>query len=191
MKTLVKKTLAAVAALTLGTQAFAVSGDTTVNINFPNIVILHYVSDVTFDIPLGALDDSIDEGISGSLSIISGLNISGTTGMTVAVDAAGGYSGTIIDAWAVRALTGAGGVDVSIGITKATAEDATNVSKVTILDATVTDGTTTGGLINFPSPGMGASKAVYGNVMFNMNFEEVILAGSHDGAKYTVTAVEH
>ena len=193
MNKLVKKTLAAVAALTLGTQAFAASGPTTVNINFPNVIILHYINDVTFDVPDTAFvtgaDFDINEGSGGTLSTYFAPNISGNAGITITIDTAlDTYTGTINNAWAVRALS-ATGVQVSIAITDPDAINGLNSTASLIGIPTVTDGTTTGQLITFASPGMSSGTAVKGSVMLNMDFTGVTLPGTHTGAKYTITAV--
>jgi len=189
MNNLLKKSLSVIAALTLSTQLYAATGQTSVSFNFPNIVILHYVSSVNFDIPATAFgSNSIDEGTGGTLNTFVSPNISGNSnvGMTIA-QALTGYTGTINNAWAVRALAGAGGVNVSVAINTADALNGT--SKVTIANAIVSDGTNTGATINFASPGLSSANAVYGSVGFDIDFTNTTLAGLHTGAQYTVTAV--
>ena len=194
MKKLLKNGLLSIAALTaLGTQTFAASGQTDVTFNLPNIVILHYISDVTFDVPASAFGStSIDEGSGGTLNTFTSPDtIEGDANVQITIGTApNAYKGVINNAWAVRALTGAGGVDVSITIDTADATDAGGSgSKVTISNPEVSDGTSTAQQINFSSPGLSASNAVYGKVLFDIDFSNVTVSGSHTGAQYTVTAV--
>lgn len=192
MKQFIKKSLVAAAAVAgLGTGAFGAQGQTDVSFNFPNIVILHYVSDVTFDVPAAAFgNDAIDQGSGGTLNNFTSPTISGNANVGVTISQAlNGYKGTIQNAWAVRGLVGSGGIDVSITIDTADATKLT--SKVTISNAIVADGTQSGTLINFASPGLSASNAHYGDVKFDIDFSNVTLPGTHSGAQYTVTAVAH
>ena len=193
MNTLAKKTLAAVAALTLGTQAFAASGPTAVKINFPHVVILHYISDVTFNVPDTAFGDSsgnleIVGGSAITLSTYSAGDISGDAGITVALTTElDAYTGTINNAWAVRALA-VNDIEVSITVTGATA--ANGASSATITDASVSRGTTFTPTVQFAAPGMSQGLAVKGHVQLNMDFSAVTVPGDHIGAEYTVRAVE-
>ena len=193
MNTLVKKSLVAVAALTLATQAFAASGSTAVKINFPHVVILHYISDVEFIVPDTAFGDS-----SGNLDIVGGSgivlstysagDISGDAGITISMDTdLDTYTGTINDAWAVRALA-VNNIQVSIAVTSATAVN--GVSSATITDAFVSTGTAFTPTVQFASPGMSVNTAVKGAVQLNMDFTGVTVPGDHTGAEYTITAVE-
>ena len=191
MKKLIKSSLVAIAAIAaLGTQTFAASGQTDVSFNFPNIVILHYISDVQFDIPATIFgSDSIDEGTGGVLNTFVSPIISGDAAVSITTGAAlNSFKGTINNAWAVRALAGAGGVDVSIAIDTAEAHNGAS-SYVHISNATVTDGTQSGATINFSSPGLDATNAVYGAVKFDIDFTATKVSGMHTGAQYTVTAV--
>ena len=194
MKQFIKKSLVAAAAVVgLGTGAFGASGQTDVDFNFPNIVILHYIDKVTFDVPASAFgSDSINEGDAGvitpTLSGTDTLTLDAAMGITIS-QALNGYKGIIQNAWAVRGLVGSGGIDVSITLDTA---DATNgTSKVTISNAIVDDGTNSGTLINFASPGLSAANAHYGDVKFDIDFTNVTVPGTHSGAQYTVTAVAH
>ena len=195
MNKLVKKSLAAVAALTLGTQAFAAQGDTSVKFNLPDVLILHYVSAVTFDVPLsvfgGSADDSIGETSVG-LSSLSLKEFTLDTGMTItgALDLTG-YTAIIKDAWAVRALT-TNEVRVTVSSVNDTAQhDVKGTDSTVVISAlNVTDraNTRTGASITFPSPGMSMNKAFYGNVDFAINFDNITLAGDHTGAVYRIVA---
>lgn len=190
MKKLLKKALvSAAAAAAVGTSAFAASGQTDVSFNFPNIVILHYVSDVTFDVPASAFgSDSIADSSAKTLSSFTSPDTVGgdATVSVTAATALDAYKGVIQNAWAVRGLAGAAGIDVSITINTA---DATNGSStVTISNATVDDGTNSGASITIASPGLSAANAHYGDVKFDIDFSGVTAPGTHSGAQYTVTA---
>ena len=188
MKKLVKNSLLSIAALTaLGTQTFAASGQTSVSFNFPNIVILHYVSDVKFDVPATAFgSDSIADTTQKTLSSFTSPNLNGDANVAVTLSTAlNGYTGTIKNAWAVRAIATN---NIQVAITLDTADATNGTSKVTLSTATVDDGTNSGATINFAPPGLSAGNAHYGDVNFNIDFSNVTANGLHTGAQYTVTA---
>ena len=194
MKTLAKKTLAAVAALTLGTQAFAAQGDTRVNFRLPGIIVLHHITEVEFAVPSSVFGPDADESIAETTVATSSfapkeftldtlMTLTGTLDLT-------GYTGTIVDAWAVRALT-SDDVQVTVSMISATATHETfplesNVL-ISALNLTDNDGNT-GTSIQFASPGMGMSSAHRGNVEFAINFDGTKLSGLHEGAVYRIVA---
>ena len=191
MKTLVKKTLTAVAALTLGTQSFAAEGTTNVRFNMPSIVVLHYVSNVTFEIDPAVFgfnavtDYSIEDNSMRTFLTLTANNAAVAVGSN---PISGIYPGMIENAWAVRSMTTLG-VDVTIDITGT--ETALNgTSEVTIslptLHSTGATGTGTNA-IHFSSQGMGTP--VYGDVGFGINFDLTTEAGMHTGAQYTIEAL--
>ena len=188
MKKLVKKGLLSVAALTaLSTQTFAASGQTSVSFNFPNIVILHYVGDVKFDVPATVFGpDSVKDATQKVLNGFTAPNLNGDAAVSVTLSTAlNGYTGTINNAWAVRAITTN---NVQVQITLDTANATNGTSTVTLSNATVDDGTNSGATIQFAPPGLSAANAHYGNVNFNIDFSGVTTNGLHQGAQYTVTA---
>lgn len=187
---MVKKSLIAAAMVTgMGSQLFGASGQTSVSFNFPDIVILHYVSDVTFSVPASAFGAAaVNEGTGGTLSTFTTpdtLSGDATVGVTIS-QALNAYKGIINNAWAVRGITASGNIQASITIDTANATNGT--SQVTISNGTVSDGTNSGASITFAAPGFSATNAVYGNVLFDIDFSGVTTAGSHTGAQYTVTA---
>jgi len=144
----------------MGSQLFGASGQTSVSFNFPDIVILHYVSDVTFSVPASAFGAAaVNEGTGGTLSTF-------TTPDTLSGDA-------------------------TVGVTISQALNAYKgiINKIMpVSNGTVSDGTNSGASITFAAPGFSATNAVYGNVLFDIDFSGVTTAGSHTGAQYTVTA---
>lgn len=188
MKKVVKKSLLSIAALTaLGTQTFAASGQTSVSFNFPNIVILHYVSDVQFDVPATVFGpDSVADTTQKVLNGFTAPNLNGDAAVSVSLSTAlNGYTGTINNAWAVRAITTN---DVQVQITLDTADATNGTSTVTLSNAIVDDGTSSGATITFAPPGLSAANAHYGAVKFDVDFSSVTVNGLHQGAQYTVTA---
>ena len=192
MKTLVKKTLTAVVALTLGTQAFAAQGITSVSFKMPSIVVLHYVSDVIFEIDPALFgytsdDYSISDDITKTLSTFSGSILTGNAAVDVGTDPVlGTYSGVISNAWAVRSMT-ANGVEVKINIISADALFGTTKSKVTISTPTLhSTGANNNGtsIIDFSSQGMG--NPVRGDVGFGIDFSATTAAGTHEGIQYII-----
>jgi len=188
MKSLKRSLLAAAALVAMGTQANAASGQTSVSFNFPNIVILHYISSVTFDVPAAALGNgAIDEGSGGTLNSFSSPTISGNANVGVTISTAlNGYKGTINNAWAVRGITASGNIQMQIAVGTQTATNGT--STVTISNLTMSSGSNSGAQFNIAAPGFAASSAVYGNVHMDLDFSQVTTTGSHTGATYTVTA---
>jgi len=185
MKTLKRSLLATAAILAMGTQAHAAQGQTSVSFNFPNIVILHYVSDVTFDIPatvLGGADQAVNEGTGGTFTTLTG-----NTGMALTINQTlNGFLGAANNAWAVRGITTSGNIQVSIASTSLSATNGT--STVAMSNLQVSDGTNTAQTITVPAPGFAGANAVFGNVLMTLDFSGVTVAGTHTGATYTVTA---
>jgi len=191
MKTLKRSLLAAAALVTMGTQANAATGNTAVSFNFPDIVILHYVSGVQFNVPASVFGiDAINEGTSTPTLTFTNPTLSGDAGMGVTVTGGpniANLQGSISNAWAVRGITTSGNIQVQIQVTTATATNGT--STVTISNPLVSaPGVTAAATITVPAPGFSAANAVIGNVAMGLDFSAVTAVGLHTGAQYSITA---
>ena len=170
------------------TQAQA-TGDTAISINFPNIIILHYIADLTLNFTAGTLTpfDSVDQGPGSLTAPITDSPASFDVGITGA--GTNPLPGTVPvlleNAWAVRGITDSGTIDVDISITSA---DATNGGSTATMSAqTVTgggDGPAAG--ITIPSPGFGTPTV--GDVNFSLDVSGVTTAETHTGMIYTIVA---
>jgi hypothetical protein len=173
----------------------AAVGATDVDINIPDIVILHYFSSVDVSITSSALgtflagtagDSSVDEGTAapaaGGFSqdlAISPSALSGDPSAALLV---------LQNAWAVRAVSLAGGTNtqVSIANTDDTLDHATTSATITVSSVAVDDGTSNGATISFAAPGL--SSPVIGDVELTLDLTNATNAGDYEDAVYTITA---
>jgi len=195
-------------ALALGAVGFALllpapaqaqaTGATSVSIDIPDIVILHYFSTVDVTLDAAAMgtyltgtpgDSSIDEGGTGGAANV------GAGGFQVDLNIApsaltGDPSNAVLllqNAWGVRAISlGAVGsqTDLTIAVTNATLSN--GGSQITIANATVDDGTSNASSIQFPSPGL--APALTGDVELTLDLSNTTAAGNHTGGVFTLTA---
>jgi len=170
-------------------QAQAV-GDTDISIDFPNIVILHYISDLTLDFDIGGLtaDTAVDDGASSPTA--DGIDASPAT-FDLGVTGAGAnplpaaVPVLLQNAWAVRGISTSGTIDVDITITDATANNGASV-------ATMSAATVTGGgqgpaaSITIPAPGFGTPTV--GDVNFSLDVDNITTAATHTGMSYQIQA---
>src|SRR5210317_579424 len=123
-------------------QAQAV-GDTNISIDFPNIVILHYVDTLTLTFDAGTItaEDVVDEGPStppaagidaATATFDLGVTGTGTNPLPASVPV------QLQNAWAVRGISTTGTIDVDISIQSANATNGS--STATMSAATVTGG---------------------------------------------------
>jgi hypothetical protein len=173
------------------------TGNTTVSIDIPDIVILHYFTtvDVTIDAAAmgtyltGAGTNAIDEGtFTGPATENTGQF---EANLAIAPSALSGdpSNATLLlqDAWGVRAIslgTPTSETDLAIVVTNPNLTNAGSV--VTIADAFVDDGTTAGNQIQFASPGL--APAWTGDVELLLDFSNTTAAGQHVGGVFTLTA---
>jgi len=171
-------------------QAQAV-GDTDISIDFPNIVILHYVSSLTLTFDAGTItpEDTVDDGpvtpaaagITDATATFD-LGVDGTSGSnpwpnTVPV--------RLENAWAVRGISTSGTIDVDISITGANAVNGT--STATMSAARVTGGGQgPSANITIPAPGFGTPTV--GDVDFSLDVSGVTTAQTHTGMSYQIQA---
>lgn len=173
------------------------TGNTTVSIDIPDIVILHYFStvDVTIDAAAmgtyltGGAPNAVDEGnFTGPAAENAGQF---EANLAIAPSALSGdpSNATLLlqQAWGVRAISLGNPVsetDLTIGITNANLTNGGSV--ITIADAFVDDGTSNGTSIQFASPGL--APALTGDIELLLDFSNTTAAGAHAGGIFTLTA---
>ena len=162
-------------------------GSTAISINFPNIVILNYFSDLTLNFTGGVISDAdSDEGSaspSADLDTTASFdaNVDGSTGGptipgTVAV--------TISNAWAIRGISTDGTITVAAAWDNDTASNGSSDAVGGAL--TVETGALSGASIDVPAPGF--STPTKGDVVFDLDISGVTTAQTHTGMQYTITA---
>ena len=172
------------------------TGDTDVDINIPDIVILHYFSNV--DITIGSNefgtfltgspgDSSIDEGTvapaAGGFTQDLAMAPSALTGTPAAAVL------TLQNAWAVRAVSlGAPGSQTQLAITlpDATLDHVTTAATMTISSAAVDDGGGAAATITFNAPGMGNPQL--GDVELTLDMTNSTDAGDYLDGVFRLTA---
>jgi len=170
-------------------------GATDIDITLPDIVILHYFSNVDVEITdtelgnflVGSPGDSeFDEGTAapaaGDLS--PDLNIT-PTALTGDPSAA---LLTLRNAWAVRAISLAAGTQtrVSIANTDATLDHTATTATITITGVAVDDGATNGASVTFTTPGLVNPQV--GGVELTLDLTNADNAGVYADGVYTLTA---
>jgi hypothetical protein len=160
------------------------SGATSVTVNLPNIIILHYFSAVTVTITAAdlttyiGLTTPVDEGSAtasggfGNHDLNLSASIDAPTGNLTAAPL------TLQNAWAVRAL-GTGNVAMTFARTSATL---TNASGGTIAMTAASAVSPT----SFAPPGLGNPR--YGDVALVLDLTGARYSGNYAGGIYTVTA---
>jgi hypothetical protein len=174
-------------------SAFAqATGQTSVDINFPNIVILNYPSSLTLDFTAtDPLEDAFDEG---GISGLTAQPLGAATfdaGLTATGDnlvISNSVTVTVEDVWAVRGLSNDGDITVETQIDTAAATAGGGSSSATMSNLIVDDGNNSGGSIDVPSPGLAAGDAVVGDIVFDLDISGLTQAGTHSGMLYTITA---
>jgi hypothetical protein len=181
-----------VLALSAPAQAQAV-GATDVDITIPDIVILHYYSEV--DVTISQADLGTFLGTGGSASVDEGIApaASGfTSDLTITPSGLTGNPGaatlTLQNAWGVRAISLAGGTNtqLAITITDPTLDHSSTLATMDITAGTVTAGATTGATISFASPGLAVP--LVGDVELVLDMTLSTNAGDYLDGEYTLTA---
>lgn len=173
-----------ITSMTTSNPTYAASGQTSVTVSFPEIVVLHYRSDLTINFT-GNSDLSVDENttnISVPLGSATGdgtISTSGTATTSIPVE--------VQNMWAVRGITSTGEIEVSAQIDTASGTT-TGGSEVVMGSLLAKSGVSSGATINVTSSGLAIANAVYGGITFNLDITNVIETGSHTGMEYTITA---
>ncbi|XGA80710.1 hypothetical protein OR573_03370 [Halomonas sp. CH40] len=191
MKKLYTASAIAAALLSAPLAGQAATGQTSVSFDLPGIIILHYVSDVTFDVPasyFGGADQAFDDSAAKTLinDFDDNASVDITGGPSEAdIDAVTAF---IRDAWAVRSMSSTGQSQVKITLDTATASHST-AGSIALSNAQVSaDGTTFGVTTPFASPGMSRNNAEYGDVSLDLDMTNATSAGIYTGAQYTIEA---
>jgi len=172
------------------------TGATDVDINMPDIVILHYFSNVDVQITSNELglyltgtagNSAFDEGTmgppAGGFTLDLAIGPSALTG--------GDPSAALLvlqNAWAVRAISRAGATDtqLSIVVTDGTLDHTATAATIAITAAAVDDGTSNGASITFPAPGIPNPQV--GDVELTLDLTNAINAGDYLDGVYELTA---
>jgi hypothetical protein len=164
--------------------AIAASGTTSVSVDFPEIIILHYRSKLNIRFTGGA-NNAVDEGSAGTISLplntASGdgtLSVTGTANTIIPVKVA--------NMWAVRGITSSGNFQIDASITNDTASLANSSVVMDKLEAVASGAA--GQSITVPSSGLAPANAVTGGITFQLDIEDVKQTGTHTGIEYTITA---
>ncbi len=167
-------------------SARAASGSTDVTINFPDIVILHYVRYLTLTFT-GVNDEEVDQGraaaaaaLADPASFDANMTPSGGTTYPNPIHV------TVQRVWAVRGITQSGRIRVTPQINNADATTASG-SRATMINLQVQTGSVTAGApIDVDVPGLW--NAVVGDIVFDLDISGVTTAASHTGMQYTIEA---
>lgn len=171
------------------------TGATDIDITLPDIVILHYYSNVDVTISSTALgnfltgtpgDQGFDEGIVAPVA--GGFTQNLGIGPTALTGNPGAAVLTLQNAWAVRSLSLAGGTNTQLSIanTNNTLSHITTTATITISSVAVNDGATSGASITFAAPGLLTPRV--GDVQLTLNLNNAVNAGDYLNGIYTLTA---
>ncbi|MGY4877376.1 hypothetical protein ACLUEY_05755 [Vreelandella aquamarina] len=189
MKKLYMASAITAAFLTAPLAAQAATGQTSVSFTLPGIVILHYASDITIEVPasyFGGADQSFDDSAAKTLTgFDDDAAVTVTGGPTVA--ALENATTFIRNAWAVRSLSSSGNSQVAITLDNGTATGSSGTIAVSNPQVSA-DGATFGGTTTFASPGLSTSTAEYGDVSLDVDMSAAASAGTYTGVLYTVEA---
>jgi len=193
----------AVGALALLAAAPALAqatGSTTVSVQIPDIVILHYFSTVDVTINANEMgsfltgvpdDSSFDEGTGSAAATLSGGVLQADLNMTPTALTGDPTAAVLLlqNAWAVRAVSlGNPGSQTQLDVT-VTTPTLTNggTSSMTISSATVSDGVgPAAGTITFATPGLGTPEI--GDVELTLDMTLASDAGTYTGGVFTLQA---
>jgi hypothetical protein len=171
------------------------TGATDIDITLPDIVILHYFSEVDVTITDTALGSFLT-GTPGDSSIDEGLAAPAAGGFTqdlamVPSALTGDPSAAVLvlqNAWAVRAISLAGGTNtqLAISITDNLLELSAGGPSITISSGAVDDGASNGASIQFAAPGLVSPQL--GDVELTLDMTNATNAGQYVDGVYTLTA---
>lgn len=169
------------------------TGATDVDITLPDIVILHYFSNVDLAISSGAMGNFLTGGLNsvneGTVAPAAGgftfdLNI-GPSALTGDPSSA---SLVLENSWAVRSLSLAGGTNTQlvISVTDAVLDHVTTTASMDITAAIVHDGSSSGSTITFPATGL--YTPLIGDVELTLDMTNAVNAGAYADGVFTLTA---
>jgi hypothetical protein len=168
------------------------SGETKVQVNVPEFIILHYYSDLTlnFAAPTQAIDE---EGKTlGDVAWSTG-TYDGDIQLTqdaVEVNNNDEVLVNLNNLWAVRGFSGSGNAKISIDNSNADMKNEDNDNSIiTMVDLKVTSNNESGTEIEVPLNGISKERATKGGVSMTLDFSETTTSGLHTGGLYKITAV--
>ncbi|MDX1388366.1 MAG: hypothetical protein R3344_04205 [Acidobacteriota bacterium] len=171
-------------------------GTTDIDITLPDIVILHYFTDVDISITADALGTFLT-GVAGDQVFSEGVAAPAAGGFTQdlgigpsALPGPGDPSAALLtlqNAWAVRSISLAGSTDttLTIAVTDPTLTHSGG-GTITITSAAVDDGTSNGASISFAAPGL--VNAEVGDVELTLNLTSADAGGDYVDGVFTLTA---
>ena len=186
--------LVLVLAMTPAANAQA-TGATDIDITLPDIVILHYFSNVDISITGAALGTFLT-GVAGDQSIDEGTSAPAAGGLTqdlgmVPSALSGGDPSaavlTLTNAWAVRSISLAGATDTTLDIAL-TDDTLTHAggSTIVISSAAVDAGAGPGDPITFAAPGL--ANPEIGDVVLTLDLTNAGVGGDYLDGVFTLTA---
>jgi hypothetical protein len=184
-----------VALMAPGIASAQAVGSTDIDVSLPDIVILHYFSNVDITITQSALGNFLT-GVAGDAAIDEGVASPAAGGFTQNVALSpSALSGdpssavlTIQNAWAVRSISLAGGTDTQLVITNSdnTLDHASTSASITVTGVAVDDGSSNGSTVTFPAPGLVSPRM--GDVELTLDLTNAVNAGEYQDGEYTLTA---
>lgn len=163
------------------------SGTTTVNIELPDLVVLHHVSRVD----VGIAEDAVRAEAAGSSSSASAAP-AGSTGNPTGAAAPGNGSSIarlrLSRAWAIRAVTGgeSSSTQVVIAVGNSRLMHTSGSAFITIEDAGIGNGGSFGPTLSVPVSGL--TTVVTGDVELTLDLSRATEPGSYEAGTYTITA---
>ncbi len=204
-RALVAGVVVIVGALLSAPPAYAqASGSTDIDITLPDIVVLHYWSNIDINVPKAALaalltggtgDTGEDEGTANGGSAInvalSGGNLAANTSVSTTMSGTGDPSAVVMvlnNAWAVRSISLAGGTSTKLEIatTDTKLDHQTTTATIGVSGLKVDDGTSSGTSITFTAPGLVNPKI--GAVQMTLDLTNATNAGAYLDFVFTLTA---
>jgi hypothetical protein len=201
MKRLLFVLTIALVALSLNSAPVAAQaiGSTNIDISLPDIVILHYFSEV--DVTITATDmGNFLIGTPGDSSYNEG-SVTATAGLALPEFQAdlnlipsgltGDASAAVLrlqNAWAVRSTSLIGGTNTELAITvdDTTLDHVTTTAEIEITDGIVDDGANSGATIEFPATGLYNPRI--GDVVLTLDLTDALQAGEYADGVFTLTA---
>lgn len=161
-------------------SATAAEGATSVSINLPDIIILHYLKNI--DLSFDSKDLSVAEGGAeysgdfGAVSLEAGIK-SGSLTSVAKIDKP--ITVSIKNAYAVRGLSKSGSASVKGVISSSDAENGSSI--VTMGDMKISTD-------KIALKGLALDSAVSGDVQFSLDLSKSTSSGLHKGGEYIITA---
>ena len=193
MKWLNKKTMLAFAALCVmapWNQAGATtSGTTDMTIQFPEIVRLHYVPQLTL-IFTGEDQAFKEDKFEDKMPLADNAEFDAHMTLTQDEDLGDGVLDNVVvkNVWAVRGITKSGQITVNSEIKESKASLGTT-SKAIMQNLQVqTSSVSADESIDVDATGLAWSRAVKGDIVFSLEITDVTQSGDHKGIQYTITA---